>query len=110
MTHWQGMRLYQQFEQLPQFTDHPEDLHDLMTETLWSDDLSGGFQLGGCATPIQQDHRFFFEDFQSFDRCVLNFGELPGLELPDMNLAVLIREHDLKNTDFSNVVLIADTD
>lgn len=54
--------------------------------------------------------RHFFEEYRKYDTCVMNFGELPMLDLPDMNLAILIAEADLRAMKFDDTVMIADTD
>lgn len=110
MTHWQGSAAYEEFERLPEAADDLVELYDLLNAEVWDEQIATAFYLGGYACPLQSDHRRFFEEFRRYDTCVLNFGELPGLELPDMNLAILISESDLQEARFEDTIMIADTD
>lgn len=110
MTHWQGSTIYERFEQLPEAEDHLEELHELLCTDVWDAPLSTEFYLGGYASPLQLDQRRFFDEYRKYDTCVMNFGALPLLDLPDMNLAVLISRADLLAMRFDDTVLIADTD
>lgn len=110
MSHWQGSMIYQHFEHLPDAVNSPEELHELLGAEVWDEQLPTDFYLGGYACPLQSDQRRFFEEYRKFDTCVMNFGDLPLLNLPDMNLAILISKSDLLALRFDNTVLIADSD
>lgn len=110
MTHWQGMQVYQRFEALPEAQDDLSGLHDVLSQEVWDEQLTTTFYLGGYACPLQLDQRAFFTEYQRYERCLVNFGELPGLNLFDMNFAILISDADLRAARFDDVVLIADTD
>ncbi len=110
MSHWQSSAVYERFEQLPEAENALVELDEILSAEVWDEQLSTGFYLGGYACPLQLDQRRFFEEYRKYDTCVLNFGELPLLDLPDMNLAVLIPKADLLAKKFDDTVLIADTD
>lgn len=110
MSHWQGSEIYERFEQFPEAENHFVELCELLSANVWDEQLPTALYLGGYACPLQLDQRRFFEEYRKYDTCVFNFGELPLLDLPDMNLAVLIAKADLLESRFDDTVLIADTD
>lgn len=110
MSHWQGSGIYERFEQLPEAENALVELYEILSAEVWDEQLSTGFYLGGYACPLQMDQRRFFEEYRKYDTCLVNFGELPLLDLPDTNLAVLISKADLLALRFDDTVLIADTD
>ncbi len=110
MSHWEGSRIYERFQQLPESEIGIVDLYEILSTEIWDDQFHTEFYLGGYACPLQLDQRRFFEEFQKYDMCIMNFGELPLLQLPDMNFAVLISKADLLAMRFDDTVLIADSD
>jgi len=107
---WRGIKVCSAFERLPEATEAPEVYWNALLEFLWGGGDEGRFHLGGHANPIQSDHRFFFEECQRYDRCLLNFPELEGFDVPDMNFAILVANDDLHRRAFHDAILIADTD
>ena len=110
MSQWQGSRVYERFEQLPEAENALVELDEILSTEVWDEQLPTVFYLGGYACPSQLDQRRFFEEYRKYDMCVMNFGDLPLLDLLDMNLAVLISKADLLAMRFDDTVLIADTD
>ena len=110
MSHWRGSMIYQRFEQLPEAENSLVELYEILGAQVWDEQQSTGFYLGGYACPLQLDQRSFFAEYQKYDMCVMNFGELPLLDLPDMNLSILIAKADLLEMQFDDTVMIADTD
>ncbi|NRP12745.1 hypothetical protein XMM379_001103 [Aliiroseovarius sp. xm-m-379] len=110
MSHWQGAEVYERFEQLPEAENALVELDEILRTEVWDEQLSTAFYLGGYACPLQLDQRRFFEEYRKYDTCLMNFGELPLLDLPDMNFAVLISKADLLAMKFDDTMLIADTD
>lgn len=110
MSHWQGSIIYERFDRLPEAENSFGDVFDVLSSETWDEQLPTRSYLGGYACPLQADQRRFFEEFQQYDTCIMNFGELPMLDLPDMNFAVLIAKANLLARQFEDTVMIADTD
>ena len=107
ISHWQGAPIYQAFEAL---ADEDDDFDpEWAVEALWGEWASAN-HLGGYAQPLQLDHRSFYEEFRRYDRCLINIQDMPGLEMGDLNLSVLINDDDLTAGRFEDVILMADTD
>jgi uncharacterized protein YwqG len=110
LENWRGLQVYKNFERLPEAQGFPYELEDLLASEVWDEQLQISSYLGGFACPRQLDQRSFFEEYQRYDTCIMNFGSLPGLDLADMNLAVLIAESDLRKAQFDDTLMIADSD
>ncbi|MBO9468374.1 DUF1963 domain-containing protein [Tropicibacter sp. R15_0] len=105
-----GTDIFNRFASLPEVGDDHWELFGFLSETLWREQLDIGLHLGGYANPLQLDQRSFFKEYRKYDRCLISFAEMEGLDLPDMVFSVLISDQDLKERRFDDVVLIADTD
>jgi len=111
-SHWQATLLFDAVQSL----GDPDDFYiiqEMLSKEFGDYPLYGPSEFycwGGHASPMQLDQRLHFEEYRQYDRCLLNFGEMTGIDIPSLTLAILIRTKDLKSHKFDDVVLIASSD
>ncbi|HGG65085.1 MAG TPA: DUF1963 domain-containing protein [Rhodobacteraceae bacterium] len=108
--HWLGRQEIMQFANLIKQDEY--DAYDILVPPIWGDDPRTsleGFHLGGYASPGQLDQRYFFPQWRWYDRCVLHFEDLVGLQIGYAVVYLALAEEKLREGNFSDAVFFMGT-